>query len=75
MVESLGFFIVIVSFLPLNFPYRAQKDKFKKNTIVHDLPPPWLSSEEIFRRVLKLSPTTFGKIGDKGKKIQLRQRT
>ncbi|KAJ7963951.1 Transposon protein, putative, CACTA, En/Spm sub-class [Quillaja saponaria] len=47
-------------FLPIDHPFRKQKDKFKKNTTEKALPPPRLSGEEVWDRLRRLNQITFG---------------
>ncbi|KAJ7975669.1 Transposon protein, putative, CACTA, En/Spm sub-class [Quillaja saponaria] len=54
-------------FLPIDHPFRKQKDKLKKNTTEKALPPPRLSGEEVWDRLRRLNQITFGNAF--GKKI------
>ncbi|KAJ7959735.1 Transposon protein, putative, CACTA, En/Spm sub-class [Quillaja saponaria] len=47
-------------FLPIDHPFRKQKDKFKKNTTEKALPLPRLSGEEVWGRLRRLNQITFG---------------
>ncbi|XP_058002326.1 uncharacterized protein LOC131179487 [Hevea brasiliensis] len=55
-----SFFDCHRQFLPLNHPYRRQKDKFKKGVIERSPPPPRLSGDVIQNRVNSLPDIVFG---------------
>lgn len=56
-----SFFDCHRQFLPLNHPYRKDKDNFFVNRVDHDDPPPRLAGEALLHRLNEFPQITFGK--------------